>query len=92
MKCKYKMAEFSSLGVYFRLIKCKLQNKTPTVLALTILTTVIGKIGVQLQLSLFSCFHRENIQMRDGKQKINLGAVTFCLSRTSKYIMKALDS
>lgn len=91
MKCKYKMVEFSSLGVCFRLIKCKLRNRTPTVLVLTLSTTVIGKIGVQLQLSLFSCFHREEIWMRDGKWKINLGTVTFHLPRTSKYILKALD-
>jgi len=67
MNCKYKMVVFSSLDFSFKLIKCKLQNKKLTDLALTLLATAIGKISVQLQLSLFLCFQREEIWMRDGK-------------------------
>lgn len=48
-------------------------------------------IIVQLQLTLFLHFHSEEIWMRHGKWKINLGTVTFNFPRTSESIIKALN-
>lgn len=73
------------LGLVFTLLTTIIIGK------ITLLTAIIGKTSVQLQLSLFLCYHREEIWVRDGKRKMNLGTVTFHLPRISKYIMKALE-
>lgn len=76
------MVVFSSLDLYFTLLKCKLQNRKPRQLNfMMFLTIVTRKISFQLLISIFLYFHREEIQIRDGKWKMNLKKVSFHLTQ-----------